>query len=280
LLRDQPLAPTSAGTINIGAAGATLSARSAFAHAAAARDGLDTARWSIRAPAFPRRRFRRRPRRFPPAAAQPPHVQTPQEALAQDAAEYARNVGVTQEEAERRLRAQAESVPVTDAIRSTYGPRLAGISIEHKPVFRIRVLLTGSAPVADRVISAGGMRVPIVFQTGARVTAQQVIAAMYRHREAIRAIVAHDGMGHDPRTGALVVMADPATWAASDAASGGGADRGGDGRAGAHPHPRRAERGFRQPRRRAAGRRQSAGREALFLHDRLRGDRRRARPAS
>jgi hypothetical protein len=144
------------------------------------------------------------------AAAQLPHVQTPQEALAQDAAEYARNIGVTQEEAERRLRAQAESVPATDAIRSAYGPRLAGIWIEHKPLLRIRVLLTGRAPVADRVISAGGIAVPITFQTGARVTAQQVIAAMYRHRDAIRDIVAHDGMGHDPRTGALVVMADTA----------------------------------------------------------------------
>ena len=130
-----------------------------------------------------------------PAAAQLPHVQTPQEALAQDAAEYARNVGVTQEEAARRLRAQAESVAVTDAIRRTYTPRLAGISIEHKPAFGIRVLLTGDAPVADRVISAGGMEVPITFRTGARVTAQQVVASMYRHREAILAIVPHDGMG-------------------------------------------------------------------------------------
>ena len=143
-----------------------------------------------------------------PAAAQLPHVQTPHEALAQDAAEYARNVGVTPDEAARRLRAQAESVPFTDAIRRTYAPRLAGVSIEHKPVFRIRVLLTGNTPVADRVISAGGMAVPVTFQTGARVTAQQVVAAMYRHREAIRAIVPHDGMGHDARTGTLVVMAD------------------------------------------------------------------------
>jgi hypothetical protein len=143
-----------------------------------------------------------------PAAAQPPHVQTPQEALAQDAAEYARNVGVTQEEAARRLRAQAESVAVTDAIRRTYTPRLAGISIEHEPVFGIRVLLTGHAPVADRVISAGGMEVPITFRTGARVTAQQVVAAMHRHRAAILAILPHDGMGYDARTGALVVMAD------------------------------------------------------------------------
>lgn len=143
-----------------------------------------------------------------PAAAQPPRVQTPEEALAQDAAEYARNHRVTAQEAARRLRAQAESVAATDEIRRVYATRLAGISIEHRPAFRIRVLLTGAAPVADRVITAGGMPVPIVFETGARATGEQVVAAIYRYREAIRELLAHDGLGHDPRTGGMVVMAD------------------------------------------------------------------------
>jgi hypothetical protein len=143
-----------------------------------------------------------------PAAAQPPRVQTPEEALAQDAAEYAKNHGVTAQEAARRLRAQVESVAVTDGIRRQYAGRLAGISLEHRPVFRIRVLLTGAAPVAGQVIIAGGMPVPIVFETGARATGDQVVAAIYRHREAIREILNHDGLGHDPRTGAMIVMAD------------------------------------------------------------------------
>lgn len=145
-----------------------------------------------------------------PAAAQPARVQSADEAVAQDAAEYAQRHGVSAPEAARRLRAQAESVPTTDEIRRTYGRRLAGIAIEHRPVFLIRVLLTGHAPVADRVIKAGGMRVPIVFEVGARVTADQVIAAMYRHGDAIRAIVPHDGIGFDARSGSLVVMADRA----------------------------------------------------------------------
>ncbi|HZG47221.1 MAG TPA: hypothetical protein VEZ41_13300 [Allosphingosinicella sp.] len=143
-----------------------------------------------------------------PAAAQPPRVQTPEEALAKDAGEYAKNQGVSAEEAARRLRAQAESVASTDEIKRIYAGRLAGISIEHQPAFRIRVLLTGDAPVRNWVISAGGMQVPIVFETGARATGEQVVAAIYRHRDAIREIIAHDGMGHDPRTGALIVMVD------------------------------------------------------------------------
>jgi len=143
-----------------------------------------------------------------PAFAQPPRVQTAEEAIAQDAAEYARRLGVSVEEAERRLRAMAESVAFTEGIRRTYASRLAGISIEHTPVLQIRVLLTGSAPVPGRVIRAGGIDVPVLFVTGARATQAEVVAAMRRHRAAIDAIIAHDGMGFDPRTGALVVMAD------------------------------------------------------------------------
>ncbi len=142
-----------------------------------------------------------------PAEAQP-QVQTEAEALAQDAVEYASAHGVGVGEAERRLRAQAESVAVTDEIRRAYAARLAGISIEHSPHFRIRVLLTGEAPVPDRSITAGGMEVPIVFTTGARATQDQAVAALRRYGAAIRDILPHDGMGFDPRTGELVVMAD------------------------------------------------------------------------
>ncbi|HWH17800.1 MAG TPA: hypothetical protein VNT77_05610 [Allosphingosinicella sp.] len=67
------------------------------------------------------------------AAAQAPHVQSEIEALAQDAAEYARANGVSLTEGMRRLRAQEESVAATDRIRDTYRDRLAGISIEHHP---------------------------------------------------------------------------------------------------------------------------------------------------
>lgn len=141
-----------------------------------------------------------------PAAAQ--DVQTQSQALAQDAAEYARNHDVSQDEALRRLRALAESVAVTDEIRDVYAARLAGIVIEHTPDLRIRVRLTGDAPVAGRSIRAGGTIVPIEFETGARATRAQILAAMDRHRDAIRAIVDHDGMGFDARAGTLTVLAD------------------------------------------------------------------------
>lgn len=141
-----------------------------------------------------------------PAAAQ--DVQSAEQALAQDAAEYARNHAVSPDEALRRLRAQAESVAATEEIRQAYAARLAGIAIEHRPDFLIRVRLTGDAPVASTTIRAGGMAVPVLFVTGARATRERILAAMDRHRDGIRAIVDHDGMGFDARSGAMVVMAD------------------------------------------------------------------------
>jgi hypothetical protein len=146
-----------------------------------------------------------------PAAAQvspdPPRLQTQVEAYAQDAAEYARRHAVPLDEAFRRLRAQEESVAATDAIAQAYAARLAGIAIEHQPAYRIVVLLTGSEPVPDQAVQAGGITVPIVFRTGAAATRTELVAAITTHQPAIRAALIHPpGMGVDPRTGELVLM--------------------------------------------------------------------------
>ena len=145
-----------------------------------------------------------------PAAAQDmaaPRVQTAVEALAQDAAEYARLNSVGLDEAMRRLRAQEESVATTDRLQALYKDRLAGISIEHQPGYRIVVLLTGSEPVPDDTVVAGGLTIPITFRTGAEATRDRIVAAMTDHRAAIRDVVPKArGMGLDSRTGELVVL--------------------------------------------------------------------------
>jgi hypothetical protein len=131
----------------------------------------------------------------------------PAEALAQDAAEYASHHDVSVEEALRRLQAQEETVAATDLIQEKYKRRLAGIAIEHHPAYRIVVLLTGSKRVPSRTVSAGGMKVPIVFRTGARATRERIVAAIRGHQGAIRsAFSAAQGMGADPRTGELVLL--------------------------------------------------------------------------
>ena len=146
-------------------------------------------------------------------------VQSPKDALARDAAEYARQFDVPQDEAERRLRAQEDSVEATDKIAAKYRDRLAGISVEHSPQYRIIVFLTGADPVAPRTIRAGGMRVPVIFRTGAKATRDQVAWAVTYHQAAIRAALpSPPGMGLDPRTGELVVIVGRASAAASDGA--------------------------------------------------------------
>ncbi len=156
------------------------------------------------------------------AAAQPvqPLVQSADQALAQDAAEYARQHDVSLDDAVRRLRAQEETVPETDRLAVLYAKRLAGISIEDKPDYRIVVLLTGSKPVPGEAVEAGGMSVPIVFRTGAPATREKILKAIDKRGDAIRAAFPEArGMGADPRTGELVVMMSEDDKDASDPAA-------------------------------------------------------------
>ncbi|QPQ56322.1 hypothetical protein IC614_09260 [Allosphingosinicella flava] len=128
------------------------------------------------------------------------------EALAQDARDYAARYGVSHAEALQRLRAQEDSVATTDRIREEYRGRFAGMALEHRPAFRIVVLLTGEEAVPDRLIKAAGTDVPVLFRTGAAATQEQVVASIRRDQAAIRAMLRNPpGLGHDPRTGALVV---------------------------------------------------------------------------
>jgi hypothetical protein len=142
-----------------------------------------------------------------PAAAQPAQLaETEADALAEDAVEYAGQFRVSPDEALRRLKAQQESVAATDAIAREFAGRLAGISVEHVPDYRIVVLLTGTEPVADR--SAAG--VPIVFRTGARTTHAEAVAAMRKHLIDLRSdLPGARGAGYDQRTGEVVLLVTP-----------------------------------------------------------------------
>lgn len=130
-------------------------------------------------------------------------MKTQSAALAEDAAQYAAQFQVSIDEAMRRLRAQQNTVQTTDGIAREFASRLAGISIEHSPEYRIIVLLTGSEPVASR--SASG--VPIIFRTGARATRAEAILAMRRHLIDFRTeLPGTRGAGYDQRTGEVVLL--------------------------------------------------------------------------
>ena len=135
------------------------------------------------------------------APAQP--VQTQVEAISDDAAQYAAAFDVSLEEAARRLEAQQSSVAATDGIAEEFASRLAGISIEHSPEYRIVVLLTGSEPVSGR--SAAG--VPILFLTGAKATHAQALDALHKHLIDLRTDLPNArGAGYDQRTGQIVLL--------------------------------------------------------------------------
>jgi hypothetical protein len=137
---------------------------------------------------------------------QPP-IQTPAEALAQDAAIYADHYDVPIDEAMRRLQAQEASVPTVRQLAEAFGTRLAGVYIEHHPAYRVVIRLTGTDPVPDQLIYAGGMNLPVHFETGAAATREEILAAIREHQDAIRAELPFAlGMGVDVRTGTLAVM--------------------------------------------------------------------------
>ena len=139
-----------------------------------------------------------------PAHAQ---VESADAALARDAATWAAVSGLPVDEAERHLRAQAETIATTDAITAEFRDRLAGLVVEHRPGYLIRVLLTGTEPVPDRRIWAGGMEVRIEFRIGALATRETLLAALTRHQAAIRASLRRPpGLAIDQRVGALAVM--------------------------------------------------------------------------
>lgn len=136
-------------------------------------------------------------------------VETPADALRQDAGEYAARYAVPLDEAERRLKAQEETVVATDAIRLRFAGRLAGVSIEHAPAFRIVVLLTGDEPVPEERVVAGGMVVPITYRTGAARTRGEMVAAIEARQAELRAALPHPpSLGLDQRTGEMVVTVD------------------------------------------------------------------------
>jgi hypothetical protein len=153
---------------------------------------------------------------LPPVADDEPKVQTFEEALQQDAEDYAKRFNVTVIDARRRLQAMRDTASTRQELQETFGPRLTGISIEHVPELKILVRLTGDTPVPDRSVTAAGMTVPIQFRTGAQSTLAQLRAASDRHHASIKTLIPQmQGIGIDTRTGELVVVVNAVGAAAA-----------------------------------------------------------------
>lgn len=134
-------------------------------------------------------------------------VQSLEQAIAQDAVEYARHYTVSQADAVERLRALDATVTATDRIRRDYVDRLAGLAIEHQPDLRIVVLLTGDDSVPSLAVTAGALQVSIEFRTGAVATREAIVMAMTVHQAALRStLLRPPALGLDDRTGEMVVQ--------------------------------------------------------------------------
>lgn len=155
----------------------------------------------------------------PVVAAVPDAPRPADRALAEDADAVADRLGLSHDQALRQLRLQEASVAATDALADRFAGRLAGIAVEHRPAFRIVVLLTGDEPVADETLDLPGDAVPVVFRTGARASHTELVQAIAGYQAAIRASLAGPpGMGIDPATGELVVIVSAADVAREGAA--------------------------------------------------------------
>lgn len=155
------------------------------------------------------------------AQALEPHTstapQSPDEALAEDGAEYAQAYGVGVDEAVARLRAQEGMTAATAELERRYAKRLAGIAVYHHPEYRIVMLLTGRKRVRLQQVQTGDLAVPVVFRTGARASRTRLLKALAsRSDELRRAVRDARGIGYDARTGELVVMLNEGEAAKTD----------------------------------------------------------------
>lgn len=140
------------------------------------------------------------------SVAEEPTVETPAEALAVDAAEYAQLFDVPTDEALRRLRAQEASVPLTNSLSNAYADRLAGVFIEHQPVYRVVISVTG-LPATETQVATAPFGVPVVVRSGALATRDATLEAIAQHQGEIRAALSTPpALTVDPQTGALLIL--------------------------------------------------------------------------
>lgn len=80
-----------------------------------------------------------------------PAVLTEAESIRQDAEAYAKDFGVSIEEAERRLTIQVRLAPVFGSIEEAAPDRFAGAWLQHQPTYRIVASFTGMQAGFDAV---------------------------------------------------------------------------------------------------------------------------------
>ncbi|MDQ2892283.1 MAG: S1 family peptidase [Pseudomonadota bacterium] len=116
-------------------------------------------------------------------------------------------LGVRADEAARQLHFQEASVAATEAIADRFASRLAGITVEHRPSFRIVVLLTGANAVPNETVDVASEPIPVVYRVGAPASHTELVQAITAYQSSIRSsLLRPPGLGVDQRTGEVVVV--------------------------------------------------------------------------
>ncbi|MGI8424362.1 MAG: hypothetical protein ACR2NO_09690 [Chloroflexota bacterium] len=138
--------------------------------------------------------------------------------LARDGAGYAAEYGVSQDEAEARIRAQLAQGEVARQLESLLPGRLAGVWLEHVPQFRMVAWYTGDDSGLEAVrLVAKQASIPVEIRTGATHSLEALLEISERVVTAVQADAEIAGIWPDVRTGVVHVELQPGGPSAADA---------------------------------------------------------------
>lgn len=108
-----------------------------------------------------------------------------------EAVSYAKDYGVSVDEAARRLRRAVQLDDVIAEIVRGEGERVAGYSIVHEPEFGAWIYLVGDGQPAARTLEIQGSEGDVMIETGARNSLDELVAAADSKRELLSVLPDH-----------------------------------------------------------------------------------------
>ncbi|MBN6150780.1 hypothetical protein JR065_10540 [Xanthomonas sp. AmX2] len=148
-----------------------------------------------------------------PPAAVPGDALTRAQALDHDLPAIAAALDVDPARARSIMNVQEHAAELAEQLRTRHAGRLAGVYIEHAPVDRLVVRLTGAQAVRPQFHTFGTDTLEVAFETGAAHTVAQLAAGLERVLSSglrDKASGIHAGYV-DERAGAVVIEVDPDT---------------------------------------------------------------------
>ncbi|MBI7467571.1 hypothetical protein JEV30_23630 [Pseudomonas aeruginosa] len=151
---------------------------------------------------------------------QPAQTMSTEQAFEAEVLEVAKVHKLSPNYARSILNVEAQSAGIVESIRERYKNRLAGIYIEHYPVHRLVVHLTGSEPVPAQSHKFGDDTLVVEFQPGAAHTVSELVTALKAatQGDVAASIPGSHGGYVDERTGELVIEVKPSAEAGKEPA--------------------------------------------------------------